>query len=80
MCVGNFACMIRFTIGSSNMRFHSFLAVLVIALSSHVFAEAPVLEEGDRLAIIGDSITEQKLYSKYIETYLLACHPELQIQ
>ena len=26
-----------------------------------------------RVAIIGDSITEQKLYSKYIETYLLAC-------
>jgi lysophospholipase L1-like esterase len=26
-----------------------------------------------RVAIIGDSITEQKLYSKYIECYLLAC-------
>ena len=26
-----------------------------------------------RVAIIGDSITEQKLYSKFIETYLLAC-------
>jgi lysophospholipase L1-like esterase len=26
-----------------------------------------------RLAIIGDSITEQKLYSKYMETYLVAC-------
>ena len=38
------------------------------------------LEKGDRLAIIGDSITEQKLYSKFIETYLLTCHPELEIQ
>ncbi|MCW0217886.1 MAG: SGNH/GDSL hydrolase family protein [Prosthecobacter sp.] len=26
-----------------------------------------------RVAIIGDSITEQKLYSKYMEAYLLAC-------
>lgn len=26
-----------------------------------------------RVAVIGDSITEQKLYSKFIETYLLAC-------
>ncbi|MCP5559189.1 MAG: hypothetical protein H7A55_15695 [Verrucomicrobiaceae bacterium] len=26
-----------------------------------------------RVAIIGDSITEQKLYSRFIETYLLAC-------
>ncbi|MBS0211335.1 MAG: SGNH/GDSL hydrolase family protein [Planctomycetes bacterium] len=33
----------------------------------------PALRSGDRLAIAGDSITEQKLYSKYIEAYVLAC-------
>jgi len=38
------------------------------------------LKEGDRLAIIGDSITEQKLYSVYIETFLEACHPELKAE
>lgn len=38
------------------------------------------LKKGDRLAIVGDSITEQKLYSKYMETYLLACMPELEVQ
>ncbi len=54
----------------------SFL-LLVPALA---FAQRPVLQQGDRLAIIGDSITEQKLYSKFIETYLLACYPELDIQ
>ena len=32
-----------------------------------------MLPEGARLAIIGDSITEQKLYTKYMEAYLLAC-------
>jgi len=46
--------------------------------------QAPVpgpllLREGDRLAIIGDSITEQKMYSRIIETYLTVCVPQLQI-
>jgi lysophospholipase L1-like esterase len=38
-----------------------------------------LLKVGDRLAIIGDSITEQKMYSRIIETYLTACVPELKI-
>lgn len=38
-----------------------------------------LLKEGDRLAICGDSITEQKLYSRIIETYLTVCVPELKI-
>jgi lysophospholipase L1-like esterase len=38
-----------------------------------------VLQSGDRLAIIGDSITEQKMYSRIIETYLTVCVPELKI-
>ncbi len=40
----------------------------------------PVLEKGDRLAIVGDSITEQKQYSKFMETYLLACTPQLDVR
>lgn len=36
-----------------------------------------LLEVGDRLAICGDSITEQKMYSRIIETYLTACTPQL---
>ncbi|MEI7807194.1 MAG: SGNH/GDSL hydrolase family protein [Verrucomicrobiota bacterium] len=38
-----------------------------------------LLKTGDRLAIIGDSITEQKIYSRIIETYLTVCVPELKI-
>jgi lysophospholipase L1-like esterase len=38
-----------------------------------------LLKRGDRLAIIGDSITEQKMYSRIIETYLTVCVPELEI-
>lgn len=41
--------------------------------------QGPLLRKGDRLAIIGDSITEQKLYSRIIETYLTVCAPELEI-
>jgi lysophospholipase L1-like esterase len=39
----------------------------------------PLLKKGDRLAICGDSITEQKQYSVLLETYLTACLPELDI-
>jgi hypothetical protein len=38
-----------------------------------------LLKKGDRLAICGDSITEQKLYSRIMETYLTVCVPELEI-
>ena len=40
-------------------------------------SSAPVVKTGARVAVIGDSITEQKLYSRYIETYLVACQPQL---
>lgn len=39
----------------------------------------PVLQKGDRLAICGDSITEQKMYSVLLDAYLTACLPELEI-
>jgi lysophospholipase L1-like esterase len=38
-----------------------------------------LLKEGDRLAIIGDSITEQKMYSRIMETYLTVCVPQLKV-
>ncbi len=38
-----------------------------------------LLQAGDRLAICGDSITEQKLYSRIMETYLTVCMPELNV-
>src|SRR6202043_2852777 len=39
----------------------------------------PVLREGDRLAICGDSITEQRMYSRIMETYITVALPELNI-
>jgi len=38
-----------------------------------------LLRPGDRLAICGDSITEQKMYSRLMETYLTVCVPELKV-
>lgn len=38
-----------------------------------------LLQSGDRLAICGDSITEQKMYSRIMETYLTVCAPELNV-
>ena len=37
------------------------------------------LKEGDCLAICGDSITEQKMYSRLVEDYLTMCVPQLHI-
>jgi lysophospholipase L1-like esterase len=53
-------------------------------LSGYVPAKAPqpshlVLKTGDRLAICGDSITEQKMYSRIMEDYLTMCVPELKV-
>src|SRR5580658_9533078 len=41
--------------------------------------QGPVLRPGDRLAICGDSITEQRMYSRIMETYLTVALPELNI-
>lgn len=42
-------------------------------------AKKLVLKVGDRLAICGDSITEQRMYSRLLEDYLTVCVPELKI-
>lgn len=39
-----------------------------------------LLQKGDRYAICGDSITEQKMYSRLLEAYLAAARPDLAIE
>lgn len=54
----------------------SSLLFLAATLGTTLFAGAAApsqLPPDARVAIVGDSITEQKQYSKFIETYLLAC-------
>ncbi len=54
------------------------LAVSCLPIASALAADRP-LTTGGRLVIVGDSITEQKLYSRYMETYLTACTPKLDL-
>jgi hypothetical protein len=56
------------------------LAALAVSLCiaagvSPAAQAADQLKAGDVVAVCGDSITEQKLYSVFIETYLAACRP-----
>ena len=68
---------------------HSFLMSinyrnLAVALASLVLAaRAPAadffIHDGDRVVFLGDSITEQRLYTTYIEAYALARYPAWKI-
>ncbi len=51
----------------------------ITGLVSAPKTSALLLKKGDRLAICGDSITQQKRYSVLLETYLTACYPDLDI-
>lgn len=51
------------------------LALSVVSLTTPRASAADTLRPGDTVAICGDSITEQKLYSVFIEDYLLLCQP-----
>src|SRR5213082_2628827 len=60
--------------------FHRLVAiqVLVVAiLSSQPICRAAdfLIHDGDRVVFLGDSITEQRLYTTYIEGYALSRHP-----
>jgi hypothetical protein len=58
-------------------RLSAILCLAVAAAASHLTAVGARadIKAGDRVAIIGDSITEQRLYSVFMETYLVACKP-----
>jgi lysophospholipase L1-like esterase len=60
-------------------RFASLItSLLALGVCGRVFgadAGAPIFQPGDLLGVVGDSITEQKIYSVFIEDYLLMCKP-----
>jgi lysophospholipase L1-like esterase len=51
------------------------LVFVVSLLAVGPWTWAAGLKPGDWVAVCGDSITEQRLYSMYIEDYLLMCQP-----
>src|SRR3954468_2093976 len=48
--------------------------IFVTGLSRAVSGEF-FIHDGDRVVFLGDSITEQRLYTTYIEAYALTRHP-----
>lgn len=63
-----------------NRRFLPVAALAASILSPVLSTRAATLQPGDYVAICGDSITEQKTYSAYIEEYLIACQPAPKLQ
>lgn len=55
------------------------VALCAIATSAPVHAQNQ-LQKGDFVAVCGDSITEQKQYSVFIEEYLLMCKPQADVR
>src|SRR5436190_10512939 len=54
------------------------LLCILVLLSVHSFnalAADFLIHDGDRVVFLGDSITEQRLYTTYIEAYALTRHP-----
>ncbi len=57
----------------------SFFTILAaVGLATRILAADFFIHEGDRVVFLGDSITEQRLYTTYIEAYALTRHPQWQ--
>lgn len=59
-----------------NRKLVTTFVLLLLATASLAHAQ---LQSGDLVAIVGDSITEQKDYSVNIQSYLLMCQPQLKV-
>jgi lysophospholipase L1-like esterase len=62
------------------------LAILTLALGSGSGLISPVradgpfaIKEGDRIVFYGDSITDQRLYTTFVETYIVTRFPNLDV-
>ncbi len=52
---------------------------LVAFVALHARAESFALKDGDRVVFYGDSITDQRLYTTFTETYVLTRFPKLDV-
>jgi len=56
------------------------LFVAAMALSAAAMAQGPFqLKDGDRVVFYGDSITDQRLYTVFVETYVVTRFPHLRV-
>src|SRR5690349_3283225 len=74
-------------------KLHSLIVLLLVSLNGSAFAARALpltdiektpesdfaLRDGDRVLFYGDSITEQRLYTTYVEHYVLTHYPERHI-
>ena len=57
------------------------LTVLLLLASAPALAEdAFYLKSGDRVVFYGDSITDQRLYTTFIETFIVTRFPSLEVE
>ena len=54
-----------------------FTALLAVSFSS--FAQSFYLKDGDRVVFYGDSITDQRLYTTFTETYVVTRFPKMNV-
>jgi lysophospholipase L1-like esterase len=55
--------------------------VLMVVLGAAALAHAePVLKDGDRMVFLGDSITQQQIYTRYVMNYFALRHPEMEVE
>ena len=67
---------------SKSLRFSgaAFGAAAVLSIyGAHASHADPILKSGDRVVFYGDSITEQRLYTRYIQQYIYCRYPKLKI-
>lgn len=65
-----------FRIMNSSMRKLLCVVVTLAGTGAGLFAADFSIRNGDRVVFLGDSITEQRLYTTYIEAYALTRHPD----
>src|SRR3954466_10378616 len=58
---------------------HRFLIVLLLAISALGQTRDFALKSGDRVVFFGDSITEQRLYTSYVQQFVMSRYPELNV-
>jgi len=54
-------------------------ATLLLALCLSAFAQSFYLKDGDRVVFYGDSITDQRLYTTFVETFVLTRFPQMKV-
>ena len=58
---------------------YAFALYALMCLVPAVEAKDFFIHDGDRVVFLGDSITEQRLYTTFIEAYVLTRHPQWQL-